>query len=159
VDADTSLTITGTYNAAGGSISGPGYLSSASLQVTASPASPTTILVGGTGVTLTTDNLPNTIIWAQGNNAFNAATLNMPNGVTNPCTTRLQSADTNWTCSRASGINTFTNAADGVIEVNQGTAGPRSLTGNVINQGAVNVGAGTTLTVNGPTSANFINQG
>src|SRR5439155_619907 len=63
VDSNSLLTIQGTYNAAGGNISGPGYLFNATLLVTASPANPTTILIGGGGVTLATDNLPNTTIW------------------------------------------------------------------------------------------------
>src|SRR5205807_1446341 len=62
VDGGSLLTIQGTYNAAGGTISGPGYLVNSTLLVTASPASPTTILIGGTGDTLATDNLANTTL-------------------------------------------------------------------------------------------------
>ena len=94
VDSASYLTITGTYYAAGGSITGPGYLFNCALYVTASPTTPTTILLEGGGDTLETDNLPNTTLWVQGNGYINQnATLNVPDGLTNDGTILLQSAD------------------------------------------------------------------
>ena len=69
--AASYLVITGTYDADGGSIGGPGYLFNCALYVTASPAAPTTILFEGSGDTLETDNLPNTTLWVQGNGYIN----------------------------------------------------------------------------------------
>ncbi len=71
VDTASYLSITGAYNAAGGTITGPGYIFNASLYVTESPASPTTVLIEGGGVTLKTNNLPNTTLWVQGNDYIN----------------------------------------------------------------------------------------
>ena len=71
VDGASYLSITGAYYAAGGSISGPGYLFNCALYVTASPTTPTTILLEGGGDALETNNLPNTTLWVQGNGYIN----------------------------------------------------------------------------------------
>ncbi len=68
VDPAGFMYVSQTYNAAGGTITGPGYVYNGTLLVTVSTASPITILVGG-GTTLATNNLPNTTIWVQGNAA------------------------------------------------------------------------------------------
>src|SRR5205807_6209504 len=64
VDPAGLMTIGQTYNAAGGTITGPGYVYNGTLSVTASTASPTTILVGGSS-TLATNNLANTTIRSE----------------------------------------------------------------------------------------------
>src|SRR5262249_37170929 len=69
VAADTTLTLSGTYNAAGGAITGPGYVVNAQVQVTAAPAAPTTVVLLG-NCTLTTNNLANTTLLVQGSDAF-----------------------------------------------------------------------------------------
>ena len=84
VDGASYLTITGAYYAAGGSISGPGYLFNSHLYVTASPTKATTILLEGGGDVLETDNLPNTTLWVQGNGYIQQnATLTVAAGLTN----------------------------------------------------------------------------
>ncbi len=86
--------------------------------MTASPASPTTILLEGSGDTLETDNLPNNVLWVQGNDYINQnATLNIPNGLTNHGTILLESQTFNYFDDLATGSGTFTNAADGTIHV------------------------------------------
>src|SRR5205807_2214426 len=141
------VTSSQTYNAAGGTITGPGYVYFGILQVTASTATPTTILVDG-NTTLVTNNLPNTTIWVEGNNLFGfnvGATLTVASGLANHGTILLQSISSTYTdtLALATGSGTFTNAADGVIQVNAGTGGGRLLNGNFTNLGAVNVAAGT----------------
>ena len=116
------LTIQGTYYAAGGSITGPGYLNNTALYVTASPASPTTILIEGSADTLETNNLANTTLWVQGNPDINQnATLNVAAGLVNHGTVLLESTYTNYSDTLATGSETFTNAADGTIQATNGT--------------------------------------
>jgi hypothetical protein len=157
VDPTGLMTVAGTYDAAGGAVAGPGYVNG-TLRVSAD--APTTILVGGNS-TLATDNPPHTTVWVQGSNALGHATLTVANGVSNHGTILLQSTDGIWDDTLAAvGGGTFSNAADGTVRVGAGTGGGRSLTGTFTNLGSVNVGAGTTLTVNGGTSAaTFTNRG
>ena len=55
---------------------------------------------------------------------------------------------------------TFTNAADGTIQVGTGSGGGRFLNGNLINFGNIDVGPNTNLTVNSTSSAaTFTNEG
>ncbi len=162
VDPAGLMYVTSTYNAAGGTITGPGYVYNGTLLVTVSTASPTTILVDGTGTYLATNNLPNTTIWVQGNASLGGvnATLTVAAGLRNDGTILLESQNSGYTDTLATGSGTFTNAADGIIQVTAGTGGGRTITGNLTNLGAINVGAGTTLAVNYPTTAaTFVNEG
>src|SRR5258708_1762544 len=112
--------------------------------------------MGGTGVTLATDNLANTTIDVQGNTAFGNATLAVPDGLVNHGTLLLESLTNGYTDTLAL-AGTFTNAADGVIQANPGSGGgPRTISGTLINAGTINVDTNTTL---GSTGANFINTG
>ena len=94
--------------------------------------------------------LPGTTIWVEGNDLFNvntAATLTVASGLSNHGTILLQSLNLNYIDTLTT-AGTFTNAADGTIQISAGTGGSRFLSGNVTNLGAVNVGSGTILTVN-----------
>ena len=84
----------------------------------------------------------------------------MAAGLSNDGTILLQSPNTSYSDTLATGSGTFTNAADGTIQVISGSGGPRAITGNLTNLGAINVGAGMTLAVNNPsTAATFVNKG
>ena len=78
------------------------------------------------------------------------ATLTVAPGLTNDGTILLESQNAGYTDTLSTGSGTFTNAADGIIQVTAGTGGARSITGNLTNLGAIDVGAGTTLAVNTP---------
>ena len=149
-DSNALLQITGVYQAAGGSISGPGYLLNTALYVTTSPASPTTILLEGGGDTLATDNLPNTTLWVQGNGYLNQnATLNVAAGLVNHGTILLESINNTYGDTLATGSNTFTNAADGTIQVTNNSGGARAITGTLVNQGQISVDGSSYLTIQG----------
>src|SRR5262249_38190397 len=62
VDATGFLTITQTYRADGGDISGRGYLVNATLEVLAAPVQGTPLLLAGS-TTLASDNLVSTTLW------------------------------------------------------------------------------------------------
>jgi hypothetical protein len=152
------LTIGGTYKAAGGSISGPGYLFDCTLEVTASPAAPPTILIAGAGDTPATDNLPNTTIWVQGNAAFGGngnASLTVADGVSNAGTILLQSATSSFSTCQLVASSTFTNAATNTILVNNGAGGVRTISGTIINAGLVSI-AGVAFTVTGNSFTNQV---
>ena len=145
-----------TYNAAGGTITGPGYVFNGTLLVTVSTASPTTILVDGT-TTLATNNLPNTTIWVQGN-ACPEGERDLDSGP-RPDQRRhilLESQNSTYTDTLSTGSGTFTNAADGTIQVTAGTGGPRTISGTVINSGTINFDTNTTF---GATGVNLVNTG
>ena len=73
---------------------------------------------------LETDNLPNTTLWVQGNGYIQQnATLNIPAGLTNHGTILLESANAGYSDTLAL-AGTFTNAADGVIQVTAGLRRP-----------------------------------
>ena len=156
VDTASYLSITGAYYAAGGSISGPGYLFNCTLDVTASPSSPTTILIGGGGDVLATNNLPNTTIWVQGFGPLGNASLTILDGLSNAGTILLQATTSAFTSCALSLGGTFTNAANGTIQINNGAGGPRTITGKLVNQGTINFDTNTTL---GSTGTNHINSG
>ncbi len=161
VDPAGFMFVSQTYNAAGGTITGPGYVYNGTLRVTVSTASPLTILVNGT-TTLATNNLPNTTIWVQGDGYLGGvnATLTVAAGLTNDGTILLESQNSTYSDTLSTGSGGFTNAADGIIQVTAGTGGTRSITGNLTNLGAIDVGAGTTLAVNNSsTAATFLNEG
>jgi hypothetical protein len=151
VAANGLMTISQTYDAAGGTISGPGYgyVYSGILEET-SNATPTTILVAG-NTTLATNNLANMTICVQGNAALGSSpTLTTGSGLFNYGTIQLQSIDSsNYYEDLSSGSSTFTNAAGGTIQVNVGTGGGRIITGTVINDGTINVVGGQTLSIGG----------
>ncbi len=159
VDPAGIMYVSQTYNAGGGTISGPGYVFNGTLVISVSTASPTTILVDG-GTTLASNNLPNTTIWVQGNAVMNQnATLNVAPGLKNDGTILLESQGGTYSDTLSTPSGTFTNDADGIIQVTAGTGGTRSITGNLTNLGAIDVGAGTVLTVNNTsTAATFLNE-
>ena len=149
VDTASYLTITGNYYAAGGSITGPGYLNNTNVFVTASPASPTTILLEGTGDTLETDNLPNTTLWVQGNSFVGVATLTVATGLTNDGTILLESLNNSYSDTLSTGSGTFTNDSDGTIQVVNNSGGSRTITGTLVNQGQINVDTASLLAIEG----------
>ncbi len=149
VASNAYLYISGNYYAAGGSITGPGYLYNTALYVTASPTAATTILLEGTGNTLETNNLANTTLWVQGNGHVGNAVLNVAGGTVNDGTILLESQDNTYADTLAIGSGTLTNAADGTIQVAQGSGGGRGISGTVVNQGQIDVGSNTGLGVSG----------
>ncbi len=165
VDPAGLATFGGTYAAAGGTITGPGYVFNGTLSITASPASPITTLVAGSS-SLATNVLPNNVVWVQGNNTLGLntfATLSPAStGLVNHGTILLQSINgSGYTDKLDAGSFTFSNAADGTIQAMAGTGGSRLLFGNILNLGAVTVGASTALAVNSGVAATtvFTNQG
>jgi hypothetical protein len=93
----------------------------------------------------------------QGSNVGRHALLTIPAGLTNAGTLRLETVEGNWDSGVTVSAGSLTNAAGGVIAVNPGTGGGRSLAGELINAGTVAV-SGTTLAL-GRAGANHVNTG
>ena len=153
-----SLTVTSaTFAFNGGSIGGTVTLGNSALAIGPGSTGSASFVLEGSD-TLSGNITSGQSLWVQGNNPFGNATLAVADGVANHGTILLQSISGGYTDTLAA-AGAFTNA-DGTIQVNAGTGGPRSLTGTVTNQGTVDVAAGTILTVNGGAgSAAFTNQG
>src|SRR5262249_54167338 len=115
-------------------------------KVTAPSTAPTTLVLIGGGNRLLTDNQANVTLWVQGSDAGGNATLTLAADVTNHGTIQLESVNQSWSSNLTTGTFTLTNAADGTLQANRGTAGNRILTGNLTNLGAINVAGGITLT-------------
>jgi len=135
----------GLFNFHGGLTTGRVMLRSTQLQVHASATSPSTIIVTG-APTLLGNAGTNVSVWVQGNAIGSHTVCGTTPGASNAGTIRMESAEGAYHCHL--GINgDFTNAASGVIQVNPGTGGARSITGHLINAGAVNVDAATQLII------------
>ena len=73
----------------------------------------------------------------------------MAPGLTNDGTILLESQNAAYSETLATGSGTFTNDADGTIQVTAGTGGPRTITGTLVNQGSINVDTASYMTING----------
>ena len=139
VGTSTYLQIGGNYDAAGGSISGPGYLYNCTLTETAAPASASTIVIAGTGDVLASANLSGYTIWVNGNGLFNSdAVLSLGANVTNAGTILLQSSNNTYQSNLVTGSHTLTNV--GTITAEGGSGGNRIFSGTVVNQGTISGG-------------------
>ena len=106
---------------AGGTISGPGYLLQLRPLCHRQPGDADDHPLRGDGDTLETDNLPNTTLWVQGNGYHRTRRdLDVADGLTNDGTILLESQNANYSDTLATGSGTFTNAADGTIQVAAG---------------------------------------
>lgn len=84
-------------------------------------------------------------LWVQGSSGGGHTTLNLPEGLVNNGTIRLQSVDSSYTSSiTIPAGQTLTNG--GTIESNPGSGGTRVVTGNFVNNGTVAVNHAMTWT-------------
>ena len=156
VDPAGLMYVEQTYNAAGRISSGPFYLVNCRLLETASPASTSTILIGGTGDTLTTDNLAGNTLWVNGAGSFGDGVLNLGGSLSNVGTILLESSNGGYQSAIVTGSSTLTNAPGGTIQINVGSGGTRIASGNVFNAGTINFDADTNF---GGSGANPVNSG
>ncbi len=97
-------------------------------------------------------------ILVQGDSSNSAATLTAANGFTNAGTITLETlsstSSSNLAVSHAT--ESLTNAATGIINVNTGTGGSRTIAANLVNNGTVNLNESTTFT---KSSGSYTNNG
>ena len=124
----------GRFDFIGGMVSGAVHVRNGTLDVAATAGASTIICSGNS--TLAGNRAPGVAVWVQGSGTYADATLTTGPGATNAGTIRLESVDSSYQ-SLLAGSN-FVNAASGIIAVNQGAGGPRSISGSFVNQGLVN---------------------
>ena len=147
-DSNDYLEITGTYQAQGGTMSGPAELVGCNLIETASPASASTIIIAGTTDTLSSNNLAGYTILVNGNSLFNSnAILNLGGNVSNLGSILLESSNGAYQSNVATGSDTLTN--QGTIEASLGSGGNRIFSGTLDNQGTVTADSNDYLEITG----------
>ena len=149
----------GVYEEAGGTNQASFYVYNAQVLVTASAPSGTTIQLVGSS-TLQGDNLPGTTLLVQGHGVFGGnGTLTVSAGATNAGTIILESGYQGYDSNLVvSGGGTFTNGSGGIIEADSGTGGSRTIAGELVNAGTLNVNTNLTLGGTGGTE-NHVNTG
>src|SRR5262249_51693785 len=146
VDGDTFLDLNATvYTSAGGTVTGPHQFRNSQIRETAAASSPTTLVLRQGNNALLTDNLPNTTLWVQGEFSNGDATLTLATNVPNHGTILLQTLNSGTASNLNANGFTLTNAADGLLDVERGGGGPRTLFGNFVNAGALKLGGNVTL--------------
>ncbi|HWD20921.1 MAG TPA: LamG-like jellyroll fold domain-containing protein, partial [Verrucomicrobiae bacterium] len=162
IDGGANLTgITFNYN--GGLINGQNnavYLVDGNLNLGANALNPASFIVSQTGSVLTGDIKAGQSVWIRGDNSGGHTTLLATNGFRNSGNLRLESINQGWTSALSVTGGTLTNAAGGVIDVNLGANGPRGLSANIVNLGAVNINfSGSNPMLIGLAGGGFVNQG
>ena len=84
-------------------------------------------------------------VWVRGDSSIGNATVTAASGFSNAGIIRLESENAGWASNLTIASGVLTNT--GVISVNQGTGGSRTISGDMVNQGTVNISR--TLTFNG----------
>ena len=158
IDARAALTITGgTYEAAGGVLSGDAYLLDAELRTTAASREPSTIRVAGEGVRLTTDLESGYTVWVGGGWFNQNGNLFVAPGRIVRGEILLDSRRSSY-ASRLSVDDggTLLVAAGGRIDVGGSFGAARSINAELRNAGVVSLATTTTI---GATDAKHENYG
>jgi hypothetical protein len=139
-----------TFTLDGGGVEGDGLVrvgGSARVVFTgAAPPGPSRLVAGN--VTLRGTVPAGQTLWVRGDSS-SGHVLATAEDLVSHGTLRLESADSTYESSLR---GTFTNAADGLLEVTSGTGGTRNFYGTLVNEGVVRLGAGTRLLVSGSAS-------
>ena len=144
--------INGTYEHAGGSISGEMILDDCSIAIESSATTAAT-LIAVQSCRLLEHESTDVTLWVRGQSSYGDAVLNVT-GVTNRGHIVLESINSTWDCNLSVEENeTFVNGAAGIIDINFGIGGPRIIAGSglwsVQNHGAINVESGILSTTTG----------
>src|SRR5690606_36255376 len=139
------LEFTGIFEASGGSVSGLNRVVGSEIRETVPSAAGTLLYLGGTGNTLTTDNLANTALWIRGG-LSGTAILTADDSFTNAGTIRMETQAAGFQSSLVvNGGGVLDNLSSGVFQSLAGTGGPRNITGSMRNRGLLEITAATTI--------------
>ena len=166
--------LSGTFNFNGGTVTattGTVQLSSSTLHIAPAAGAGTFSMRGSSTLGSTSNVLTGQVILVQGDNSNGSATLTEADGFSNAGTITLETvAGSTSTSNLSVNIGELTNAAGGVIDVNTGGGGSRTIAANLTNNGTVtldesatfskssgnytnnsafNIATGKTLTING----------
>ncbi len=144
----------GVFHYTGGSLPAEFVAFNSELDVEATVTATAVIEIRGTQNTLDRNLAPGVTLWVQGWNGNGDAMLTAADGAVNDGTILLESGGSAYNSDLAvADGGTFTNASDGVIDVQAGSGGGRDVYGNWINEGTVDVETGTGLNLQGAGSA------
>ncbi|HVS38084.1 MAG TPA: hypothetical protein VMS17_21175 [Gemmataceae bacterium] len=152
----------GVFHYTGGALPGEFVAFNSELDIENTVTATAVIEVRGNQNTLDRNLAPGVTLWVQGWNGNGNAELTAANGAANDGTILLESGGAAYNSDLAvANGGTFTNAADGVIDVQAGSGGGRDVYGNWINYGTVDVEPGTGLNLQGASSSgpNFTQAG
>ncbi|HOK76896.1 MAG TPA: CARDB domain-containing protein, partial [Verrucomicrobiota bacterium] len=148
VDAQVETEFIGTLEAAGGTYNGEFLVHDSDLSVTGSPAELTTILLEGPNNRLFARNMANTELWIRGNPRFGSGNLTAVQGLVNEGIIRLETTANDWV-NRASQLTVeggpLRNATGGVLVVNPGAGGPRTISAALDNAGLTEINASCSI--------------
>jgi hypothetical protein len=115
---------------------------------------------GATNITDTLTTAPGSLLRIQGNGTFSTATLTVARGFENAGTVELTDTTSSYGATLAVTNGKLVNLPGALVSVVAGTNGPRTLTAELDNQGALAValGVGRTFSVNRPSSVH-VNSG
>ena len=88
-------------------------------------------------------------IWVNGSAAGGNATLSVSQSITNDGTILMESSNAAYSDTISTGSGTLTNDSDGTIQVTNGSGGPRTITGTLVNQGQIEVDTASYLSITG----------
>ena len=88
-------------------------------------------------------------IWVNGSPAGGNATLTVSQGITNDGTILMESSNASYSDTLSTGSGTLTNDAYGVIQVNGGSGGERTITGSPVNHGSIHVDSEANMSIAG----------
>ncbi|MCX8158004.1 MAG: PA14 domain-containing protein [Verrucomicrobiae bacterium] len=129
----------------GGAISGSLHLINSRLWLGPEATNAASFIMTGSSSTWSGDIKEGQSIWVRGSSVGSSTTITVTNGFRNAGTLMLQSVDGGYTSALAVGEGVLTNMAAGVININPGTGGPRTVSASLLNLGTVNINYGTTF--------------
>ena len=153
IDGAFSMSGATTLNFNGGEITGTPVLSGSSLNIGAGGTSPAAFVMRGTSTLNGNISVGQRVVVQSGINGANA-TLTAATGFTNSGDITLESTQKPGLATLRVSSGTLTNAATGVINVNTGAGGARIISAHLLNNGVVNLNAGTLFSRSGGIYAN-----
>ena len=140
----------GAFHYTGGALPGEFVADNSELDIADTVTATAQIEIRGTQNVLDRNLAPGVTLWVQGWNGNGDARLTAADGAVNDGTILLESGGSAYNSDLAvADGGTFTNAADGVIDVQAGSGGGRDVYGNWVNEGTVDVEAGAGLVLQG----------
>ena len=148
IDGALSMSSNAILNFNGGIISGTPVLTSSTLNIGAGGTSAAAFLMRGTGKLSGDISVGQRVVVQSGVIGANA-TLTAATGFTNSGDITLESTLNPWSSRLNVTSGTLTNTATGVINVNTGAGGDRTISADLLNNGVVNLNVGTAFSRSG----------
>jgi hypothetical protein len=122
-------------------------------------AAPAMLLIEGQQNRIQSDVAPGVTLWIQGSNRGGQGTLNASTGFANRGIIRVESVDSTWGSALNVSGGVFVNDIGGRVEVNGGSGGPRSVSGQLFNRGTFAVNYDLSLDTSAHTNAGSMQIG